>query len=127
MADKPLTRGDRAPNFFLADHRDIIISLNDKVKGGPIVIFFYPTRADKEAATEFDCFLKLADAFAKAADHSAQAEYNHMARGEYENALKFYEANAQRVQEPGIRKKWDQLHSYAKNKLQQLLNKLGQE
>ena len=68
-----------------------------------------------------------ADAFAKAADHSAQAEYNHMARGEYENALKFYEANAQQVQEPGIRKKWDQLHSYAKNKLQQLLNKLGQE
>lgn len=69
MADKPLTRGDRAPNFFLADHRDIVISLNDKVKGGLIVIFFYPTLADKAAATEFNCFLKLADAFSKAGAH----------------------------------------------------------
>lgn len=69
MAHRPLTRGDRAPNFFLADHRDVIISLYDKVKGGPIVVFFYPTRADEAAAAEFDRFLELAGAFAEAGAH----------------------------------------------------------
>ncbi len=67
MADRPLTRGDRAPNFFLADHRDVIISLYDKVKGGPIIIFFYPSRAD--AAAEVEHVLALAKDIAEAGAH----------------------------------------------------------
>ncbi len=69
MADRPLTRGDRAPNFFLADHRDVIISLYDKVKGGPIVIYFHPTRDGEAAAAEFDRFVEFADAFAETGAH----------------------------------------------------------
>ena len=47
-----LTVGDRAPNFFLADHRDIIISLYDKVKGGPIVVMLYPAADDPVVQAE---------------------------------------------------------------------------
>ena len=67
MAARPLARGDRAPNFFLPDHRDVIISLYDKVKGGSIVVFFYPTRA--EAAAEVEHVLALAKDFAEAGAH----------------------------------------------------------
>ncbi len=47
-----LTVGDRAPNFFLADQRDIIISLYDKVKGGPIVVLLYPSATDPSPQRE---------------------------------------------------------------------------
>ena len=38
-----LERGDRAPNFFLPDQRDIVINLNDKARGGPLFVLLYPT------------------------------------------------------------------------------------
>ncbi len=47
-----LTVGDRAPNFYLADQRDIVISLYDKVKGGPIVVLLYPSGKEPAAQRE---------------------------------------------------------------------------
>ncbi len=68
-ATPPLTRGDRAPDFFLPDRRDVVISLYDKVKGGPIVLFFYPTEADAGCAAELRKFIELAPEFAAAGAH----------------------------------------------------------
>ena len=45
-AERPLEPGERVPNIFLPDQRDIIISLYDKVKGGPILLMFYPAAAE---------------------------------------------------------------------------------
>lgn len=59
----PLSRGDRAPNFFLPDRRDVIINLYDKVKGGAIVLFFYRTQSDEADAAELHRFLALAPEF----------------------------------------------------------------
>ena len=36
-----LTRGDRAPNVFLPDQRDIIISSYDKARGDPIFVLLF--------------------------------------------------------------------------------------
>lgn len=68
-ATPPLTRGDRAPDFFLPDRRDVVISLYDKVKGGPIVLFFYPTEADADGAAELRKFIELAPEFATVGTH----------------------------------------------------------
>ena len=55
-----LTRGERAPNLFLADQRDIIISLNDKARGGPIFVLLYPTQKDPRCAEELEKLFELA-------------------------------------------------------------------
>lgn len=55
-----LTRGDRAPNVFLPDQRDIIISLYDKARGGPIFVLLYPTQKDLGCAGELESLFALA-------------------------------------------------------------------
>ncbi len=42
-----LQPGDRAPNFFLPDQRELVISLYDKVKGGPILVVFMASADDE--------------------------------------------------------------------------------
>ena len=65
----PLTRGDRAPNFFLPDHRDVVISLHDKVKGGPVVVLFLPSLRDAGAVAELDQLIELIATFADFNSH----------------------------------------------------------
>ncbi|MHA1564433.1 MAG: 2OG-Fe(II) oxygenase [Alphaproteobacteria bacterium] len=57
---KPLEPGERAPNIFLPDQRDIIISLYDKVKGGPILLLFYPAAAEPRSAAELSELFEIA-------------------------------------------------------------------
>ena len=47
-----LAPGDRGPNFLLPDARDLIISIYDKVTGGPVVVLFYPDNRDPGSAAE---------------------------------------------------------------------------
>ncbi len=61
--------GDRAPNIFLPDQRDIIISLYDKVKGGPILLLLYPSTTDQASAAELDALFDLAPAMIDAGAH----------------------------------------------------------
>jgi len=60
QARQQLTLGDRAPNVFLPDQRDIIISLHDKARGGPIFVLLYPTQKDPGCAAELDSLFALA-------------------------------------------------------------------
>lgn len=55
-----LTRGDRAPNFFLADQRNAIINLADKARGGPILVLLCPSAKDPGCATELDALFAAA-------------------------------------------------------------------
>ncbi len=55
-----LTPGDRMPNLFLTDQRDVIISLNDKSRGGPIFVLLYPTQKDPGCAAELESLFSLA-------------------------------------------------------------------
>jgi peroxiredoxin/predicted 2-oxoglutarate/Fe(II)-dependent dioxygenase YbiX len=55
-----LIPGDRAPNVFLPDQRDIVINLQDKSLGGPIFILLYPTQKDPESAAELENLFALA-------------------------------------------------------------------
>lgn len=59
-ARQQLTLGDRAPDVFLPDQRDIIISLHDKVRGGPIFVLLYPTQKDPGCAKELESLFELA-------------------------------------------------------------------
>ncbi len=65
----PLSRGDRAPNFFLRDHLDTIISLYDKARGGPIVLYFYRAQTDKADGEELRRFVALAPEFQELGAH----------------------------------------------------------
>jgi peroxiredoxin/predicted 2-oxoglutarate/Fe(II)-dependent dioxygenase YbiX len=65
----PLSRGDRAPNFFLPDHLQAIISLYDKVRGGPIVLFFYREQTDETDREELQRFVALAPEFHESGAH----------------------------------------------------------
>lgn len=71
MADeaKALEPGARAPNFFLPDQRDIIISLYDKVKGGPILVLFYPSAVDRASEAELNALFDRAPALLAAGAH----------------------------------------------------------
>jgi peroxiredoxin/predicted 2-oxoglutarate/Fe(II)-dependent dioxygenase YbiX len=60
QARQQLTSGDRAPNVFLPDQRDIIISLYDKARGGPIFVLLYPTQKDPGCAGELASLFALA-------------------------------------------------------------------
>lgn len=61
-----LWRGDRFPNFFLSDQRDIIISLYDKVKGKPIYVLLCP---DLDKKKNIDQLEKLKKAFPNEQDN----------------------------------------------------------
>ncbi len=71
MANKatPLEPGERAPNIFLPDQRDIIVSLYDKVKGGPILLFFYASAADRANEAELNALFDLAPGMLAAGVH----------------------------------------------------------
>lgn len=60
QARPQLSVGDRVPNLFLPDQRDIIISLHDKARGGPIFILLYPTQKDPGCAKELESLFALA-------------------------------------------------------------------
>lgn len=64
-----LERGDRAPNFFLPDQRDIIINLADKARGGPLFVLLFPTQKDPGAMAEFQAMLAAAPAMLEAGAH----------------------------------------------------------
>ncbi|MBT5944124.1 MAG: redoxin domain-containing protein [Rhodospirillaceae bacterium] len=64
-----LERGDRAPNFFLPDQRDIIINLNDKARGGPLFVLLYPTQKDPGALGELQAMFRAAPAMLEAGAH----------------------------------------------------------
>lgn len=55
-----LSPGDRAPNVFLPDQRDVVISLYDKSCGGPIFVLLYPTQEDRDCAGELQRLFALA-------------------------------------------------------------------
>ena len=65
----PLSRGDRAANFFLPDQLGAIISLYDKVRGGPIVLFFYRAQTDEADGEELRRFVALAPEFHELGAH----------------------------------------------------------
>jgi peroxiredoxin/predicted 2-oxoglutarate/Fe(II)-dependent dioxygenase YbiX len=60
QARQLLSVGERAPNVFLPDQRDAIISLHDKTRGGPIFILLYPTQKDPGCAKELESLFALA-------------------------------------------------------------------
>ena len=64
-----LERGDRTPNFFLPDQRDVIINLADKARGGPLFIFLFPTQKDPGALAEFQAMLAAAPGMLEASAH----------------------------------------------------------
>lgn len=64
-----LERGDRTPNFFLADQRDVIINLADKARGGPLFILLFPTQKDPGAMAEFQAMLEAAPALLEKGAH----------------------------------------------------------
>ncbi len=64
-----LTPGDRAPNFLLPDQRDVIVSIYDKVDGGPIVALFYPDNRDPGSAAELRKLFDLAPEIVAAGGH----------------------------------------------------------
>ncbi len=68
-AAKSLEPGERVPNIFLPDQRDIIVSLYDKVKGGPILLFFYGSAADRASETELDALFDVAPGMLAAGAH----------------------------------------------------------
>lgn len=64
-----LERGDRAPNFFLPDQRDVVINLADKARGGPLFVLLFPTQKDPGAMAEFQAMLDAAPAMLEAGAH----------------------------------------------------------
>ncbi len=64
-----LERGDRAPNFFLPDQRDVVINLADKARGGPLFVFLFPTQKDPGAMAEFQALLAAAPGMLAAGAH----------------------------------------------------------
>ena len=64
-----LERGDRAPNFFLPDQRDVVINLNDKAQGGPLFILLYPTQKDPGSLAELQGMFRTASDMLEAGAH----------------------------------------------------------
>ncbi|MBS29279.1 MAG: peroxiredoxin [Alphaproteobacteria bacterium] len=67
--DDTLERGDRAPNFFLPDQRDVVINLRDKSRGGPLFALLYPTQKDPGAMAELQAMFRAAPAMLNAGAH----------------------------------------------------------
>ena len=64
-----LERGDRAPNFFLPDQRDVVINLADKAQGGPLFVLLFPTQKDPGALAEFQAMVAAAPGMLEAGSH----------------------------------------------------------
>jgi peroxiredoxin/predicted 2-oxoglutarate/Fe(II)-dependent dioxygenase YbiX len=64
-----LTPGDRAPNFLLPDQRDLVISIYNKITGGPVVALFYPENRDPGSAAELRRLFELAPEIVAAGGH----------------------------------------------------------
>jgi len=64
-----LSPGDRGPNFLLPDQRDIIISIYDKISGGPVVVLFYPDNRDTGSLAELRRLFELAPEITAAGGH----------------------------------------------------------
>lgn len=64
-----LERGDRVPNFFLPDQRDVVINLADKARGGPVFVLLFPTQKDPGAMAEFQAMCEAAPAMLDAGVH----------------------------------------------------------
>lgn len=69
MAEQLLQPGDRGPNFFLADQRDLVVSLYDKAKGGPILIVFLASPDADDDLALFDDLTGRAAALTDAGVH----------------------------------------------------------
>lgn len=67
--DDMLERGDRCPNFFLPDQRDVVINLNDKARGGPLFVLIAPTQKDPGALAELQAMFRVAPAMLEAGAH----------------------------------------------------------
>ncbi len=67
--DDLLERGDRIPNFFLTDQRDVIINLADKARGGPVFVLLFPTQKDPGALAEFQAMVTASSDMAAAGAH----------------------------------------------------------
>ncbi|MBO6783030.1 MAG: 2OG-Fe(II) oxygenase [Alphaproteobacteria bacterium] len=64
-----LERGDRIPNFFLPDQRDVVINLADKSRGGPVFVLLFPTQKDPGALAEFQALVAAAPEMADTGAH----------------------------------------------------------
>jgi peroxiredoxin Q/BCP len=86
MPVKTISEGSAAPDFELPDENGDLVRLSDKVKGGPVVLFFYPAAMSggctREACTFRDLGQDFADAGAQRLGISAdpvhrQKEFSH--------------------------------------------------
>ncbi|MEE8271610.1 MAG: redoxin domain-containing protein [Alphaproteobacteria bacterium] len=60
----PLAPGDRAPDFLLPDQDKAVDPFYDLVRGGPIVLHFFPSIGEAAHRAEFDRFVKRHAGFA---------------------------------------------------------------
>ena len=65
-------------------------------------------------------------ATARAGDAFADAAQLVNARDEYERAISFYESQSSEIQRSPQKREWDQLHDYAKEKLEQISSQINQ-
>jgi thioredoxin-dependent peroxiredoxin len=65
MSDQPLEIGDKAPDVKLPDETGTTVQLS-KLKGRPVVLYFYPKDDTSGCTTQAKDFTCLADAFAAA-------------------------------------------------------------
>ncbi len=75
---------------------------------------------------QYDPLIAL-NATVRAANAFLVAGKSYMAKDTYEDAIKFYESNASKVQDSKIRDDWDKLYDTSKTKLQQLIRHIEQE
>jgi peroxiredoxin Q/BCP len=69
QAAQPISQCERAPDFSCPTSAPSSRSLYDKVKGGPIVLLFYPTRRDPGSAAQLQKFRNLAASIQVAGAH----------------------------------------------------------
>lgn len=69
LRSKPLSDGDKAPDFTLPDQDGNDVRLHDLLKSGPVVVFFYP-KAFTDVCTAEACAFR--DSFEIFADAGAQ-------------------------------------------------------
>lgn len=75
LRSKPLADGEKAPDFTLPDQDGNDVNLYELLKGGPVVVFFYPkaftTVCTAEACSFRDSFEEFAEAGARIVGISA--------------------------------------------------------
>lgn len=65
MGSKPLGEGDLAPNFKLPEASETIISLQDQIGDGSVVLIFYPSDWGMMCTVEIKMFEELSSRFAE--------------------------------------------------------------